>query len=389
MSSFTSRMGIFACLAAVAIAALAETSRATVAPSEDASPNGVTIAGKPGPPMLVFASGAPASELEGSLADPNVIADLVALKAGIAMALPDLNSDRASLVRKLNEQQIPATAWLTLPREQGYYPNADNASASRTRFLEFQRWSTANGLRWAAVGLDIEPNIQEFAMLRNSKLRLAGELVRRYFELGRVRRATESYTTLIKEIQSYGYVAETYQFPFIADERQERSSLLERLGGLVDVRGDREVLMLYSSFNPAIDSALIWVYGPDAQAIAVGSTAGSDLDSRFRPLGWDEFSRDLLVAHHFSSVIGVYNLEGCIRQGFLPRLRTLDWQQKVVIPAESIRKAELLRTRIQRAIWVVSYLPVLILTFAVGIVVAIGVLRKRRMSSSTSIQPLS
>jgi hypothetical protein len=40
----------------------------------------------------------------------------------------------------------------------------------------------------------------------------------------------------------------------------------------VDVRGEREVLMVYTSFNQSLDSALIWVYGPDAQAIAVGST---------------------------------------------------------------------------------------------------------------------
>jgi hypothetical protein len=32
--------------------------------------------------------------------------------------------------------------------------------------------------------------------------------------------------------------------------------------------------MLYSSFNRTADSALIWQYGPSAQRIVVGITAG-------------------------------------------------------------------------------------------------------------------
>ena len=125
------------------------------------------------------------------------------------------------------------------------------------------------------------------------------------------------------------------------------SQLLERLAGIVDVRGDREALMLYTSFNPALGSGLIWLYGPDAQAIAVGSTRGSDSDPHFLPLNWEEFSRDLIVAHRFSPIIGVYSLEGCVRQGFLRRLTTLDWNQSIVIPAESVQKATRLRACVQ------------------------------------------
>ncbi len=145
------------------------------------------------------------------------------------------------------------------------------------------------------------------------------------------------------------------------------STLLERLAGIVDVRGDREVLMIYTSFNKRLDSALIWVYGPDAQAIAVGVTSGSDAAPRFAPLNWEEFSRDLIVANHFSHVVGVYNLAGCVHQGFLPRLRTMNWNQPVEIPAESIRRATQLRARIQRAIWLVAHLPY----FAAAILIAI------------------
>lgn len=158
-------------------------------------------------------------------------------------------------------------------------------------------------------GLDIELNIQDFAAVRQgSKWRLVVTLVGRHFDVSRVRRARKSYDVLIREIQAHGYLVETYQFPFIADERRAHSTLVERLAGIVDVRSDREVLMPYISFNPALGSGLIWVYGPDAQAIAVGSTRGSDSDPPFVPLNWEEFSRDLIVAHRFSPLIGVYSL---------------------------------------------------------------------------------
>jgi hypothetical protein len=172
-----------------------------------------------------------------------------------------------------------------------------------------------------------------------------------------VREAKSKYGALIQEIRSHGYPVETYQFPFIADERAVRSSVLERLTGIVDVRGDLEALMVYTSFHQSLDSALIWVYGPDAQAIAVGSTTGPTSDPHFARLNWEEFSRDLMVANHFSHVIGVYKLEGCVRQGFLARLKNLNWNESVTISAESVRRAMQLRVRIQRVLGIVSNLP--------------------------------
>ena len=318
------------------------------------------------PPDLVFASDQPTGELESMLAEPGVVADLIDLKAGIALALPDLNVDRASLVRQLNRDGIPVTAWLTVPTEQGYYLNASNGRQAEVRFEDFEKWTTANDLRWAAIGLDIEPNIQDFATLRQaSKWRLFLTLLKRYVNVQPTRDAKYTYSALIREIQSHGYQVETYQFPLIADERAVRSSVLERLTGIVDVRGDLEVLMVYTSFDQSLDSALIWAYGPDARAIAVGSTTGPASDPHFARLTWEEFSRDLMVAYHFSHVIGVYNLEGCVRQGYLARLKHVSWNDSVTIPAESVQRATQLRKRVQRVLWIASNLPYFLVAFLV------------------------
>ena len=283
-------------------------------------------------------------------------------------------------MRQLNRDGIPVTAWLTLPTEQGYYLNASNGRQAEVRFDDFEKWTTANELRWAEIGLDIEPNIQDFATLRQgSRWHLFLTLLGRYVDVRPVRDAKYTYSALIREIRSHGYQVETYQFPFIADERAVRSSVLQRLAGIVDVQGDREVLMVYTSFNQSLNSALIWVYGPDAQVIAVGSTTGPASDPHFARLTWEEFSRDLMVADHFSHVIGVYNLEGCVRQGFLARLKNVNWNESVTISAESVRRATKFRVRIQRVLWIVSNLPYFLVAILIAFAWTIVWWTKRRL----------
>jgi hypothetical protein len=332
-----------------------------------------------GPPVLWFACDGATSEIERLLTRPGVISDLQQLKAGVALALPELSEGRAGIVRELDEAGVPVTAWLALPGQQGYYLNASNAQLAMARFTEFQRWSATYGLHWASIGLDIEPNIQDFEALGNGHRRhLFFSIIGRYFHSARITRAKAMYAELIREMRRNGYSVDTYQFPFIADERDVHSTLLERITGIVDVRADREVLMLYTSFNAALDSALIWAYGPEAQAIAVGSTTGSDADPRFHPLNWEEFSRDLLVAHHFASTVGVYSLEGCVNQGFLDRLKTMNWNQPVLIPGDAVVNAERFRVRVQRAIWIGSHLPYIAGLIAVLVGLLIGYVLKKR-----------
>jgi hypothetical protein len=244
-------------------------------------------------PQLMFACELDADKLQALFADPAVTADLKELNAGLSLALVDMSSERAQVVRRLNEAGIPVVAWMALPKEQGYYLNADNAGAAAARFAEFEKWTGENGLRWAGIGLDIEPSLGDWTTIQQGrKWRLVRTLVGRAFDGKRVLQARAAYAALIGQMQSRGYMVQTYQLLFLADERRAHSTVLERLFGVVDVRGDDEVLMVYSSFNHALDAALVWGYGPDAHTIAVGSTASAgspQLDAKFGPLNWDEF----------------------------------------------------------------------------------------------------
>jgi hypothetical protein len=135
----------------------------------------------------------------------------------------------------------------------------------------------------------------------------------------------------------------------------------------VDVRGDDEVLMAYSSFNPAAGGGIPLIYGPQTKTLAVGITA-ADKSAGLSALSWEEFSRDLIVAAHFSRVVGVYSLEGCIRQGFLPRMIALDWGQTVAIPAAQIAAAQKFDRNLRHAIWIFSRLPYIVIALVLLVV---------------------
>lgn len=306
-------------------------------------------------PQLTFACEMSSADLSSLFTDPNVIRDLSRLHAGVSLALVDLDPARAEVVRSLNAAGIPVTAWLALPASQGYYLNSSNTASAAARFADFEKWSANSNLRWSGIGLDIEPGIQEFtAALQGSFLRTAGPILRHLFDPATVTRARASYASLIDRIHRAGYLVDTYQFPFLADQRAVHSTLLERLFGIVDVRADREALMLYSSFNHAADSAVVWQYGRSAHLIVVGVTAD---DPRMRGLSFDELTRDIIVAAHFSPVVGIYNLEASVRRGFLPRLISTDWSRPVTITAPANAVAIRLRARVQSALWTFSRLP--------------------------------
>ncbi len=293
--------------------------------------------------------------MQALFANPAVIPALQDLHAQVAVAIVDFSPQRTQIVHLLNQQQIPAIAWIMLPASEGSYLNADNADQAAARIAAFEKWSEENGLQWSAVGLDIEPNFAQLAKLNGHRWRLFTTLMRHSFDGGRIKRAQQTYSALIRDLQSHGYAVQTYVMPYVPAERSVHSTLLDRQLGTVEVSGNEEYLMLYTSYARQVDAAMIWSLGPHAQSIAIGSTDGPmPAGSGSGPLNWDEFSRDLLVASHFSPDIGVYNLEGCVRQGFLPRIKAMNWSGSVLIPAAAVARAQRLGMGLRVALWIGS-----------------------------------
>jgi hypothetical protein len=324
-------------------------------------------------------------QMQSLLTNAKVIANLKSLHAGLAVAILDFTPERAELVRRLNRDGIPVIASLGMPPEQGFYFNAENAPEATARFAAFDTWSREQGLRWDAVGLDIEPNFAGLASLNGHWWRLFTTLLWRAVDVQRMHRAQRVYSALIANIRSRGYFVQTYQLPYLPIERNTHSSLLDRMLGTVDVRGDQEVLMLYTSYAGPAGAAIIWKLGPDAQSIAICCTDG-DPAANPAVLDWSRFSRDLIVAGHFSHLIGVYNLEGCVRQGFLPRLKTMNWSQSVTIPAIAIGAADHRLRMLRLVLWVSSHFLYLVVALLLAIALVGWRWRTRKIKRNLSTQ---
>ena len=306
-------------------------------------------------PQLTFACELKSDSLQALFAESSVVKDLRALEASVALGILDLSAERAAVARDLNRAGLPLIAWLLLPEEQGYWFNLGNARQAAQRYADFRAWSEEYGLHWTGIGLDIEPDRREVdTLLRGQWGLVLPSLARRVCDRQALRRAQSEYRALVARIRSDQYAVDSYVLPFILGERRVGSTLLRRCAGLVDVPSDREIAMLYSSFVRPGGEGFLWSYAPDAKAIGVGSTGGGvEIEGLgdSRPLDWDEFSRDLRLAQRWSDDLFVFSLEGCVRQGFLSRLKTLNWDAPVYPPLRMARRADLVRRAFRAVLW--------------------------------------
>lgn len=309
-------------------------------------------------PALSFFCELETQPLADLLARPEVVEYLQDSHATLCLGILDLSEKRARVIQDLNLAGIPVTAWLLLPKDQGYWFNLDNASQAAARYEQFKTWTREYGLHWAHIGLDIEPDFRTMKLITTNHLAAMQRLIRQYADRERLARGTQAYHALIEQIHQDGYTVETYQIPLVIDERMAHSKLVQRLAGLVDLpEADHEILMLYSSFTRPWGQGILWSYGPFAQSIGLGITGkGMEQETALevRPMNWTELETDLLLARRHSNNLYIFSLEGCAQQDFLPLLRKFSWDKPVEVPYTAARQAENMRAVFRRALWLLE-----------------------------------
>jgi len=309
-------------------------------------------------PNITFFCEMPADELKELFTNNQVIRQLLQLNANVSLGLLDFSSDRASVVKKLTRAGIPVTAWLLLPKEQGYWTSLDTVSETVHCYRNIKVWTEKNGLNWAAVGLDIEPRLDRMKLFGKNWTYEIPDLIKRLFLTNKYQKQENDLRALVNQIRADGYPVETYNFPFVIEERKADSNILSKLLGTPDLEADREVLMLYSSFFTKNGDAILWSYAHQAQGIGLGSTGGGvELDGGepLREMRWIDLRRDLLIAQEFSQHIYIFSLEGSMRNNYLERLINFDWSGPIELPKQSGQKITLLRKILQAFLWIFSH----------------------------------
>ncbi len=277
----------------------------------------------PRPSSLVFFNEQDSPELAATFT-PEVVQQLVALEAGVAMGMRDLSDVRAATIRTLEEAGVPVTAWVLLPLEEGYFATHDNAPSIEAACERLLEWSTTHRLALSSIGLDFEPDLRDLDQLMVKPLRTVGRWMFRRGRLPVLDAAARRYQALIDTLRAARWKVETYQFPFVVDDRRFASRFWQRTLGALALEADREVVMLYSSLLPA-GHGLLSHYAPHCRAIAVGSTGGG-IDP-LPKLSWAELERDMLTAAAHAPHLFVFSLEGCVAQQVLARFASFDWDR--------------------------------------------------------------
>lgn len=297
---------------------------------------------------LTFFSELAGDSLYALLQRPELLPGLKRLNAGVALAMIDLSPARLAALRCLSEADVPVHAWLVLSEDEGYWLTADNASLASNRYREVHAWIQEHELPIRTLGLDVETPHQDSVALLEMGRQALWSLISRRRTSQTIAEANRAYAQLVREIQGDGYEVESYQFPLILDERSARTDLLQRIFGMVDIRVQREVIMLYQSLLPPfLGELLIDAYGGDSQAIGVGLTGGGVgfVQKVFgrQNLDLEALCVALVRASRYSEDLYIFSLEGCVDAGYFEAFSRGDWRDTA--PSEPKLKRLLPSTR--------------------------------------------
>lgn len=280
------------------------------------------------------------------------------LDANISLGLLDLSAERAEVVKKLNRAKIPVTAWILLDKDQGYWTSLDTIEETAIQYNLFKVWKAKYKLEFAAVGLDIEPELNTVSALSTNPWNHAPILAKRFISNQNYYEKLATARALIQSIRADGFAVETYQFPTVVDERKAKSTVLAKSLGIPPLLADREVLMLYASFFPSFSDSILWSYAKQCQAVGVGSTGGGvEIDGMppLKTMRWIDLKRDLLLASKAVDNIYIFSLEGCVMNNYMDRLLDLDWSTRVIPPERSAMGISLIRKVGQGVLWTLSH----------------------------------
>lgn len=279
-------------------------------------------------PGFSFFCELPSKQFNELFSDSALIRQLVRMQASVRIGLHDFSPERTLTIQKLNQAGIPVVAWLLLPEEDGYWFNMHNGEKALKRYADFKSWTAENQLKWEGIGIDIEPDMNDAKLAIKHPWKLGWKVYKRLYDNNSLNEAKAIYQMLISTMKSDGFRVESYLIPFIYDERAKNTTSVQKLMGIVDLKTEVEIPMLYTSAmnNPAI----IPTYQRDRMPIALGSTGGGVVIEgiELKAITWDNLERDILLASQFTDEIHIFCLETSVQKGFLTKIEAMDFEQK-------------------------------------------------------------
>ncbi len=325
-------------------------------------------------PSISFFCELQGKEFNDFFSDTALVRELSIMHAALRIGLHDFSPERALTIRMLNEAGIPVVAWLLLPEKDGYWFNMHNGQKASERYDDFLVWTKENDLKWDGIGIDLEPDMNDGKMIFTHPWKLAWKVYKRLYDNKSLKKAATGYQDLIERMKLDGYSVESYIIPFIYDERELGTTSLQKLMGIVDIKTDVEIPMVYTSAMG--NSAIIPLYHHDDMPLALGSTGGGVKinGAEIASLSWDNLKNDMLIAARLTNEIHIFSLEGSVEHGYLSGIRNMDYSQappdlsnQMIQEKSLIKKVRFLLVILNHPLW----LTLAILAVLSGIIFAV------------------
>jgi hypothetical protein len=94
-------------------------------------------------------------------------------------------------------------------------------------------------------------------------------------------------------------------------------------------------------------------------------------------LEWEELARDLRHAWCWTDDLYIFSLEGCVRQGFISKLKKFEWDQPIIEPLEMAIRVDGWRNTFHSVLWISAH-PWVILLCILALFLLFIPLRRRK-----------
>jgi hypothetical protein len=193
----------------------------------------------------------------------------------------------ARLFQQASCQGLEVRAWLTLPVEEGYWPNEENVDTFAEKAYDLADWIRSEGWSIEWIVVDMEPGydlMQElFSRIENGDILGALGLLIDSHDSVLYAQSVRKFTRMVETLHGMGFKVMLVTFPLVLDDLKDGDATIQdALNTPVEgIPWDELSFMAYTTvFESVIPNDitpfLIKSYGLDAKA-AYGGRAGVDL----------------------------------------------------------------------------------------------------------------
>ena len=301
-------------------------------------------------PAITYIYDMPADHISSFWTDA-LIEDLSRAHIRLCIAIRDTSDARATLIQRLNLAHIPVVCWLVrddLDIMRDY--RTGDANQLHARYRDVMRWSVEQSLRWDAIGIDISADVRDTVRFGDYPAVDVNTFLRRISNRWHIDAATKSYENLLSLIRADNHRIESYEIPFIRDDRVSGSTLARRLLGLPAIAADAVVVSLYSSHSRPYGPGLISTYAPECAAVAIGDCT---TDGNNQPMSEHELWRDL---QHVSGCgvphIYIAGFPSIVEKGWHAKIIAGGWVRRSLPPTDEVHhQVARMRAGLRALLW--------------------------------------